>query len=166
MAILVLRASGAAFVAASDVRPERRALAAQVGADLVLDAAGEDVAARLRAATAGDGVDIVLEMSGQPAGIRDGLRALRGGGWISLLGLPSRPVEIDLTNEVIFKTVHVQGIFGRRIWQTWEQATALLRRGLDLRPIITHRLPLEAFPEAFRLLGAGAAGKVILTLGA
>ncbi len=166
MAVPVLRLSGAAFVAASDVRPERRALAERVGADLVLDGSVDDVPARLRQATGGQGVDIVLEMSGQPAGIRDGLRALRSGGRMSLLGLPSRPVEIDLTNDVIFKMVHLQGVFGRRMWQTWEQATSLLRRGLDVRPIITHRLPLERFAEAFALLRAGSAGKVILLLAA
>ncbi len=164
MAIPVLRLSGAAFVAASDVRPERRALAAKVGADLVLDGSSDDVPARLRDATGGQGVDVVLEMSGHPSGIRDGLRALRSGGAMSMLGLPARPVDIDLTNDVIFKMVRIQGIFGRRMWRTWEQATSLLARGLDIRPIITHRLPLAAFEEAFALLRTGAAGKVILTV--
>ncbi len=165
MAIAVLRASGAAFVAASDVQRERRALALRAGADLVLDAA-EDVPARLREATGGEGVDVVLEMSGHPDGIRDGLRALRSGGWMSLLGLPARPVEIDLTNDVIFKGVRLQGIFGRRLWETWEQVSALLRRGLDIRPLVTHRFPLEAYHEAFSLLEAGAAGKVVFVLAA
>jgi threonine 3-dehydrogenase len=164
MAIPVAQLAGAAFVGASDVRAERRTLARRVGADLVLDPAKDDVPGRLREATEGVGVDVVLEMSGSPAGIRDGLRALRSGGWMSQLGLPSRPVEIDLANEVIFKMAHIQGIFGRRIWQTWEQATALLGRGLDITPIITHRLPLEAFEEAFALLRSGSAGKVILSL--
>lgn len=166
MAIAVLRLSGAAFVAASDVRPERRALAAHLGADLILEPGREDVPTRLQAATGGQGVDIVLEMSGQPAGIHDALRGVRAGGWVSLLGLPSRPVELDLTNEIIFKMVHVQGVFGRRIWQTWERATTLLRRGLNIRPIITHRLSLEDYEEAFALLRSGAAGKVIFLLDA
>ena len=162
MAIGVARRSGAAFVAASDPKPERRALADRMGADLVLD--GSEVPVRLRAATGGEGVDVVLEMSGHPAGIRDGLRSLRNGGWMSQLGLPARPVEIDLSNEVIFPMAHLQGIFGRRIWQTWEQATTLLRQGLDITPVITHRLPLEGYEEAFALLRSGTAGKVVLTL--
>ncbi len=94
----------------------------------------------------------------------DGLRALRHGGWMSQLGLPARPVEIDLANEVIFPMAHVQGIFGRRIWETWEQMSRLLRRGLDITPVITHRLPLDRFAEAFSLLESGNAGKVILTI--
>jgi len=68
----------------------------------------------------------------------------------------------DLANEVIFKEAHLAGIFGRRMWRTWEQATALLRKGLDVAPVITHRLPIERFEEAFSLLKAATAGKVIL----
>jgi len=164
MAIAVLRLAGAALVAASDVRPERRALARQLGADLVLDPAADDVPARLRAATGGHGVDIVLEMSGHPAGLRDGLRGLRPGGFVALLGLPAGPVEVDLAGDVIAKAARLQGIYGRRIWETWEQATALLSRGLEIRPVITHRLPLARFAEAFALLAEGRAGKVILTV--
>ncbi len=162
MAIGVARLAGAAFVAASDPMAERRALAERMGADLVL--AGIDVPARVRAATSGEGVDVVLEMSGHPAGIRDGLRSLRNGGSVAQLGLPARPVEMDLAADVIFPMARVHGIFGRRIWQTWEQATALLRRGLDITPVITHVLPLDRFEEAFALLHSGSAGKVVLTL--
>jgi threonine 3-dehydrogenase len=83
---------------------------------------------------------------------------------VSLLGLPSKEVRLDLADEVIFKEAHVVGIFGRRMWRTWEQATALLRNGLDVTPVITHRFPLEQFEEAFALLQSGTAGKVILYL--
>jgi threonine 3-dehydrogenase len=161
MAIAICRLAGAAFVAASDVSDARLALARRMGADLVVDARTDDLAARIRAA-GGDGVDVVLEMSGAEAGLADGLRALRPGGWVSLLGLPDQPVRVDLAGGVIFKGARLAGIFGRKIWQTWEQATALLRAGLDVTPVITHRFPLDRFREAFDLLRAGAAGKVLL----
>ena len=162
MAIPICHIAGAALVAASDISEPRLALARRMGADLVLDAKTEDVPARLKEATGGQGGDVVLEMSGHERGLRDGLRALRNGGWVSLLGLPRGETTLDLTNEVIFKEAHVAGIFGRRIWRTWEQATALLRKGLDVTPVITHRLSMERFEDAFALLGAGTAGKVIL----
>lgn len=164
MAIPVCRMAGAALVMASDVRPGRLALARRMGADVTMDARGEDVVKRIRRLTDGQGADAVLEMSGHPAGIRDALRAVRSGGWVGLLGLPSAPVELDLANEIIFKAVRVEGIFGRRLWQTWEQMTVLLKRGLDISPVITHRFPLERFEEAFALLESGEAGKVILTI--
>jgi len=162
MAIPVCHMAGAAMVIASDVSDHRLALARRMGADLVLDAKAEDVPARIREATSGEGADVVLEMSGHAQGLRDGLRALRKGGWVSLLGLPSGDVALDVADDVIFKEARLMGIFGRRIWRTWEQATALLNKGLDVTPIITHRLPLERFEEAFALLKTGSAGKVIL----
>jgi len=164
MAIPVCHMAGAAFVAASDVSEPRLALARRMGADLVLNAKTEDVPARIREGNGGQGVDVVLEMSGHPHGLRDGLKALRNGGWVSLLGLPSTPVPVDIGTDVIFKEAHLVGIFGRKMWQTWEQATALLKNGLDVTPVITHRLPLDRFEEAFELLQSGTAGKVILYL--
>jgi threonine 3-dehydrogenase len=164
MAIPICRMAGAALVVASDVRPGRLALARQMGADVVVDAREQSMAKRVRELTDGQGVDVVLEMSGQPEGIRDALEGVRSGGWVGLLGLPATPVELDLANQVIFKAVRVEGIFGRRLWQTWEQMTTLLRRGLDVLPVITHRLPLDRFDEAFASLESGGAGKVILTL--
>lgn len=164
MAIPICHMAGAALVVASDVAEPRLALARRMGADVVLNATSEDVPARIRQATGGRGADVVLEMSGHRNGLRDGLRALANGGWVSLLGLPSGPVEIDLANEVIFKEAHLAGVFGRRMWDTWEQASALLKMGLDITPVITHRFPLERFEEAFALLPSGEAGKVILYL--
>ncbi len=162
MAIAVCHMAGAGFVAASDRSDQRLTLARRMGADLVLDARTDDVPARIREATGGQGVDVVLEMSGHERGLRDGLHALRNGGWVSLLGLPRGPMSLDLAADVIFKEAKLVGIFGRRMWRTWEQATALLRKGLDVTPVITHRLPLERFEEAFALLGSATAGKVIL----
>ena len=81
---------------------------------------------------------------------------------MSLLGLPSRPVTLDLNNDIIFKGIRVYGITGRRMFETWYRTSALLAQGLDLSPIVTHRLPLSQFADAFELLAAGHAGKVVL----
>ncbi len=63
---------------------------------------------------------------------------------------------------MIFNGIRVYGITGRRMWETWYRTTALLEEGLDLSPIITHRLPLEQYADAFELVAAGHAGKVVL----
>lgn len=164
MAISVCKMLGAGPVFASDLAEGRLALAHKMGADVVLDARNGGVAERVRESTGGSGADAVLEMSGHPSGIRDALQAVRGGGWVGLLGLPGAPVELDLVNLVIFKEARLQGIFGRLMWQTWEQMSTMLRRGLDIRPIITDRLPLERFEDAFERLESGGAGKVIFTI--
>lgn len=156
----IARMAGAASVTATDLSPYRRRLAERMGAR-ALDPR-EDLIGYLREGTDGLGVDVVLEMSGHPDAIRQGLAALRKGGEMVLLGLPDEPVALDLGEGVIFKEITLRGINGRRMFQTWYQAQALLRAGLDLRPVITHRFPMERYQEAFDLMASGQCGKVIL----
>jgi threonine 3-dehydrogenase len=162
MSVAVCRLAGATRVFATDINPERRAMAKALGADVVLDAGGPDVVGTIRALTGGDGVDVVLEMSGAESAIRQGFAAVTNGGRVSLLGLPSRPVTLDLNNDIIFKGVRVYGITGRRMFDTWYRTSAPLAQGLDLSLIVTHQLPLARFAEAFDLVAAGHAGKVVL----
>lgn len=162
-AVAVAKACGAARVFALEPNAQRRALAEQMGADLLLDPADPATDALVQAATGNNGVDVLLEMSGHAAAIRQGFRLLRNGGWAGLLGLPSKPVELDLANAVIFKGATVHGINGRKMYETWLQAEALIRTGrIDLSPVITHRLPLERFDEAMHLLESGEASKILL----
>ena len=161
MSIAVARMAGARRVFATDINPERLEMAGQMGADLLLEAS-DDIVERLRAETDGNGVDVVLEMSGAEAALHQGLAALTNGGRISLLGTHNTPVTLDLSQEVIFKGIRLYGITGRRMFDTWYRTTALLEEGLDLRPIITHRLPLTDYASAFDLVASGHAGKIVL----
>ncbi|MEP7159095.1 MAG: zinc-binding dehydrogenase, partial [Chloroflexota bacterium] len=117
MSIGVLKMAGARSVFATDINPERMAMAEKMGADLVLDAR-DDVVGRLKAETDGNGVDIVLEMSGSAAALHQGLAAVTNGGRVSLLGTHAVPATLDLSQEVIFKGIRVYGITGRRLWDT------------------------------------------------
>jgi len=162
-AIGVARAAGATCVIASDVSPYRLDLAKRMHADVVVDVSREDFVERVKAATGGHGVDGVLEMSGNPDAMRDGLSALRMGGRLSLLGLPKEPFDLDWNRLLIFKGITLHGIIGRRMYETWYQMDQLLRSGrLDIRPAITHVMPMEGFEEAIALLQSGNAGKVVL----
>ncbi len=162
-AVGVARAAGAAQVIASDVSPYRLELARKMNADAVIDPSKENFVERVRELTAGRMLDGVLEMSGNPIAIRDGLAALRMGGRLSLLGLPREPFSLDWNKLLIFKGITIHGIIGRRMYQTWYQMDGLLRSGrLDLRPAITHVMPMEKVDEAIGLLRSGNAGKVVL----
>jgi threonine 3-dehydrogenase len=162
-AIGVARAAGAARVFASDVSPYRLELARRMKADAVIDAAQEDFVARVQQLTGGQGLDGVLEMSGNPQAVRDGLAALRNGGRMSLLGLPKESFELDWNRLVIFKGITLHGVIGRRMFQTWYQMDNLLASGrLDIRPSITHVMPMQEFDAAIALLRSGKAGKVVL----
>lgn len=162
-AIGVAKAAGAARVFASDVSPYRLDLARKMNADAVIDVSKENFVERIGALTGGRGLDSVLEMSGSPEAMRDGLAALRNGGRLSLLGLPKEPFELDWNRLFIFKGVTMHGIIGRRMFETWYQMDNLLASGrLDIRPAITHVMPMEQFNEAVGLLDSGKAGKVVL----
>src|SRR5439155_1773913 len=103
------------------------------------------------------------EMSGNPMAIQQGFKALRAGGRASLLGIPTENVPLDLVNDVIFKGATVQGIYGRRMYETWVQMTSLLKAGrLNLEPLFGERAPLDKFENAFTLLQGGMAGKILL----
>jgi threonine 3-dehydrogenase len=162
-AIGVARAAGAAHVFASDVSPYRLELARAMKADAVVDVLTESLVERVTQLTNGRMLDGVLEMSGHPTAVRDGLAALRMGGRMSMLGLPTEPFELDWNRLVIFKGITVHGIIGRRMYETWFQMDQLLGSGrLDLKPAITHIMPMERFDEAIGLLKEGRAGKVVL----
>lgn len=160
--IAIAKKAGASKVFASDINEYRLDLARKMGADMVVNVSKTDLVSEIRKATDGRGVDVLLEMAGHPSSINDGLKALRNGGWVSLLGLPSKPVEVDLADGIIFKGAKVYGINGRRMYDTWYKMQALLRAGLDLTPMITHSFKFEEFEEAFALAASGNSGKIIL----
>lgn len=162
-AVGIARAAGAALVIATDTEPYRLELARTMGAGLVLDAAAADTEERILEATGGDGVEVVLEMSGAASALDQALRVVTRGGRISLLGIFGEAVPVELSELVIMKGLRVHGIFGRRIYDTWERTQSLLRSGsLDVGPIITHRLSLADWEQAFDLIASRDAGKVVL----
>jgi threonine 3-dehydrogenase len=163
MAIAVAKACGSSTVFATETNEHRRAMAKKMGADVVANPAAEDTVKKILGETGGTGVDVLLEMSGNPTAIQQGFKALRAGGRASLLGIPTESVPLDLVNDVIFKGATVQGIYGRRMYGTWVQMTALLKAGrLNLEPLFGERAPLEQFESAFAKLQGGLAGKILL----
>jgi len=161
--IAVARAVGASTVFAIEVNQYRRRIAQQMKADFVLDPSNDDVTKILMEQTGGLGVDVVLEMAGHPTAIRTALDVVRRGGRISLLGLTSKPISLNFSEDIIFKGITIQGINGRRMYQTWYQMTALLKSGkLDLHPVITDRMSMADFSKGMERLTSGEASKILL----
>jgi threonine 3-dehydrogenase len=161
-AVPIARASGAKKVVTVEPSEFRRDLAKRLGSNVVVNPVKENVRHCILEETEGEGADVVLEMSGNATAIGQGLQGLRSGGYISLLGIPSRPVSLDLADGVIFKGATVQGISGRRVFETWYQTRGFLDSGMDLSPVITHEMPLADFHTAFELVRNGQSGKVVM----
>jgi len=163
-AVGIARAAGAAAVIAIEPHADRRALAQKMGAHRCLDPMSDDVEAAIEELSRGYGADVVCEMSGHPDGVRTAFRICRNGGHVQLLGLPKGAIEVDLAKDVIFKGLHVYGVIGRRMYDTWIEMRNFLAAGLlDIEPVITHRLPVERFEEGIEAMEAGEAAKVVLS---
>ncbi len=161
MGALVARRTGARKVVITDVNPVRLALARQMGLECAVNPAEEDLNSVMQDIGMKEGFDVGLEMSGAPAAMRDMIATMNNGGKIALLGIAPKGFDIDW-HEVIFKMLTIKGVYGREMFETWYKMIGLVQGGLDLGPLITHRLPVARFTEGFAAMKSGTAGKVVL----
>jgi len=161
MAIAVAKQAGARFIVISDVNPFRLELAKKMGATRVVNAATEKLGDVMRELGMKEGFDVGLEMSGNAQAFRSLVESMNHGGKVALLGIFPEAVSLDWSL-VIFKGLVLKGIYGREMYETWYKMTALLRCGLEVSSVITHRFKAEAFHDAFNALKSGKAGKIVL----
>lgn len=161
MAAAVVRHAGARYVVVTDVNPYRLELAAQMGATLTVDVREKSLADAQEELGMREGFDVGLEMSGHADAFRDMLTNMCHGGRIAMLGIPHREMAIDW-HTVVFNMLTLKGIYGRQMYETWYQMTVLIQAGLDIRPVITHRLHYTEFEKGFEIMRSGESGKIIL----
>jgi threonine 3-dehydrogenase len=161
MAAAVARHVGARFVVITDVSPYRLELAKTMGVDLALDVSRERVADAQHRLGMLEGFDVALEISGHPSALREILTNLNHGGRVAMLGLPAAPIEIDW-GKVVTHMITIKGIYGREMFETWYAMSAMLRSGLDISSVITHRFPAAEWRQAFATARSGQCGKVVL----
>ncbi|BBO56731.1 L-threonine 3-dehydrogenase [Cobetia sp. AM6] len=164
MAAAVIRHIGARHVVITDVNDYRLALAEQMGATRTVNVSRESLQEVMAELDMHEGFDVVLEMSGVPSAVEQMLDVINHGGKIAMLGIPPGEMAIDWT-KVIFKGLTIKGIYGREMFETWYKMASLIQSGLDLSPIITHRLGVADFQEGFEIMGSGQSGKVVLDWG-
>ncbi|MBD9510352.1 L-threonine 3-dehydrogenase [Ensifer sp. ENS10] len=161
MGALVAKRSGARKVVITDINPTRLALAKSVGIDYVVDASKQNLADVMKAIGMTEGFDVGLEMSGAAPAFRDMIDKMNNGGKIAILGIAPAAFEIDW-NKVIFKMLNLKGIYGREMFETWYKMIAFVQGGLDLSPVITHRIRIDEFRDGFEAMRSGNSGKVVM----
>jgi threonine 3-dehydrogenase len=162
---IVARAYNAKKIFAVGAQSYRLDILKRLNPDIVIDARTENASEIIMNATSGDGADVVIEMSGSPKAIHSGLKVVSPGGIFTFFGIPSRPVELDIAEEIIFKGIKINAIVGRKMFETWTQVSFLLESGrIDLTPVITHTFALDQIASAMELLKPDniQAGKIIL----
>ncbi len=108
------------------------------------------------------GFDVGMEMSGSSQAFAQMLDNMYNGGRIALLGLLPNGTAIDW-EKVIFKGLFIKGIYGREMFETWYKMQAMVRSGLDISPVITHRYAFDDFEKGFADMLSGQSGKVVLS---
>lgn len=164
MAAAVARRVGARHVVVTDVNPRRLELAARVADVTPVNVAREDLRAVMARLGMAQGFDVGLEMSGSQAALDEMVESLVMGGRIALLGIPPGKSPVDWSR-IVFKALTIKGVYGREIFETWYKMIALIEGGLDVRGVITHRLPAAQYRAGFEAMMAGAGGKVVLDWG-
>ncbi|MDS1138296.1 L-threonine 3-dehydrogenase [Nitratireductor indicus] len=162
MGALVAQAVGARKVVITDINPDRLELARKLGVQHIVNAGEETLPDVMRQLGMTEGFDVGLEMSGAAPAFRDMIDAMNNGGKIAILGIAPTAFEIDW-NKVIFKMLHLKGIYGREMFETWYKMIALVQTRLDLRDIITHRIKADDFREGFAAMRSGGSGKVVMS---
>jgi threonine 3-dehydrogenase len=162
MATAVARHAGARFVVVTDVNPWRLELARRMGATRTVDVRTETLAQVQAQLGMVEGFDVGLEMSGNADAFRDMLRNMAHGGKVAMLGIPAADISIDWT-QVVFNMLTIHGIYGREMYETWYKMTVMLQSGLDISPVITHRLHFTEYEQGFAAMRSGQSGKVILS---
>lgn len=161
MAVAICRHVGARNIVITDINDYRLELAKKMGATRTVNVSKEKLPDIMNELGMVEGFDVGLEMSGVGVAFSSMLESMNHGGNVALLGIPSADTKIDW-NQVIFKGLHLKGIYGREMYETWYKMVAMLQSGLDLTPIVTHHFDVDDFQKGFDIMGSGQSGKVIL----
>tara|TARA_A100001388_G_scaffold264690_1_gene236178 strand:+ start:4354 stop:5379 length:1026 start_codon:yes stop_codon:yes gene_type:complete len=155
---------GARRVLITDVNDDRLALAKLVADVETINPTKQNIEEKMNSMGLKEGFDIGLEMSGSESALDQMINSMLMGGKVALLGIPPDSIQLDLS-KVIFKALNLKAIYGREMFETWYKGLALIDSGLDIKKVITHSFHYTEFENAFDLLNAGKAGKVILNWG-
>lgn len=161
MAAAIVRHAGARHVVVTDLNPYRLEVARKMGATLAVNPMEESLVSVMRRLGMEEGFDVGLEMSGSSQALSGMIDNMCHGGKIALLGILPEKVEIDW-NKVIFNMITMKGIYGREMYETWYKMTVMIQGGLDISPVITHRIHYTDFEAGFEQMRSGKSGKIVM----
>jgi L-iditol 2-dehydrogenase len=141
-----------ARVVAADPLPGRLALAAELGAVRTVDPRKEDLHDACLALTEGRGADRAIVAAVGDGPVRDALRATRPGATILLFAQTHREDEVAVdVGGICLDEKRVVGSYSASVDEAEEAAEIVFRREIELRRMITHRVPLREAARALEL---------------
>lgn len=161
IAVAICRFAGARHIVVSDISEYRLNIAKKMGASMTVNPSmGEKISDSLKYLGVA-GFDVGLEMSGASRAINEMIENMYNGSNIALLGILPDDTAVAW-DKIIFKALTLKGIYGREMFETWHKMEQMLITGLDISPIITHRMNVDDFQTGFDIMEEGNCGKVIL----
>ena len=162
MAVMAARALGANRIIATDKNPLRLEQAKKSGADAAIDVSGQELRAAILRQTDGNGPDVFIDFSAASESLQLATETVAAGGEIRLAAAPGGAMQLDI-EKWLHRGITVRGLHGRRLFASWVHAVRLVRSGkIDLRPLISHVLPLRDAPWGFEEALAGRTLKVLI----
>lgn len=160
--IQVARVAGATRLFATELPeyPHRLAVAADFGVTAVAARGGAEAEEIVRA-TGGRGVDVAFEAAGDPGAVEAAVAAVKPGGRVILVGIPSADriaftASVARRKDLEIRVVH-------RMKHTYPRAIRLVESGrVDVRTLVTHRFPLAEVSRAFAVAERREGVKVVV----
>jgi propanol-preferring alcohol dehydrogenase len=142
-AVQLARVLGASTVYAVDLNVDKLALAARFGA-VPINARTTDPVAEILRLTAGRGVNVALELIGLPLTMQQAVRVLGKMGRAALAGLSRQPLCVNPYTEVLCQEAEIIGVSDHLASELPLLLNYAASGQLDLAPIVTRTVPLEA----------------------
>lgn len=163
LCLKLLVAEGIKTIVAGTAEDALRLEAARrAGARVIVDTSSQDLAAIIAEETRGAGVDVAFECAGAAQSARNCLRALKPLGQYTQVGIFGREVSLEF-DLIFYKQLRVAGSVAYSV-TTWERLQKILEQGaVRLDDLITHKMPLEQWRDAFDLCLNKQAIKVLLS---
>lgn len=161
MAAVICKHVGARYVVITDLNDYRLDLAKKMGITRTVNVKNQKLSDAIKELGMQEGFDVGLEMSGSSAGLNQMISSMKTGGKIALLGIQQNDTQIDW-EKVIFNSLTIKGIYGRKVWETWYKMKTMIQSGLEIENIITHRFDIRDYEKGFEVMKSGHSGKVIL----
>ena len=161
--VAACRVFGAKRIIACDLYDAKLDAARAMGADVTVNSAEEDLTAAVLRLTDGLGVEAAIDVTGSPASLNASLRSVTACGRLVSVGLPGEPVTMDMTEDLFYRQIRLSGICGRRIWETWDDFTKVLKDPLyDMKRVIGGQFALADYERGFAAMRSGVPGKMFL----
>ena len=161
LAAQTLAASGVNTII-TDMLDWRLDFARKFSGAIVVDVRKEDPVGKVMELTAGKGADFVIEMGANQTVMDQAFDMVRLRGTVVTIGTFNGPISFNPFFKMSRREVRLQSMMGRN-WETWRRMNQLIDSGkINLKPLITHVLPMEEYQKGFELAKSHEVMKVLL----